>query len=1138
MSTSNDRFFRSEGVQSALWIDRLADQFETAWQSGVVPDLAQFVSGESGVRRAELLEELVRIDQAYRSQRGQARAWDDYRAEFPELPSRPSADAGASQQPHRASSIDSHRPIDGSSDVATLALQGGAALPKVAGYELLVELGRGSMGVVYQARQGSLKRTVALKMILVGSLAGSEQLARFRLEAEASARLQHPHIVQIYEVGEHQGLPYCCLEYVEGGSLAQHLGGNPQPARHAAEMVHSLALAVHVAHQHGIVHRDLKPANILLAADGTAKIADFGLAKHLDSESGYTLTGVALGTPSYMAPEQAEGRSHLVAPATDVYSLGAVLYEMLTGRPPFRGATHLETLEQVRTFDLVRPARLQPSLPRDLETICQKALAKEPGMRYETAAALAADLRRWLQGEPIAARPAGPVSKVLKWMRRRPAAAATIVAALATVWVGAVGVWWHTHQLQRALSQADAARRQSEELRAASDVERERAEAMVYATDVRLAARAYADGDVFDASRRLERYLPTSTQKDRREFTWKMLWALRQPSEVVFHGHVRDAYAVRVVDGGRRLVSAGRDGTLRLWNIDEPADHEILGQYPGELNFVTLAPDGATLAVGSDDGTVGVWNIAQRSESGKFVAHANWVLCGAVSPQGDRLATGGRDNIIRLWSLGGELQRELTGHTSTIESVVFLPDGHRLASTSTDQTVRLWDLATGAGSVVGTYHSPAFSVACSHDGRLLATGCEDHDIYLWDIESRTLQGRLTGHIEAVQAVEFSPDDARLASAGKDGSVRIWDLAGQTQIESFGGNTSRVWSVAWLPDDRGVVSSAGDGTIRLWRRQVNRLEAPLAEAPDEVTRVFLSGNHRRVWSVNDRHTGYRLWTQSGNESPTALDGPFAERSYLLAWCGAQQADVLATAWTKAAEPDGPVVLGEVFFYNTAGARLPGSIQLNSRLNAVALAADASLLAVGYRNGQLELYELPSGRLRWTQRGHSSGVFKIEFTSQRDEVVAKAASDNHVDALSVANGRRRTVLDRDAQQPWILELAVSPDARHLATGGDDGAIRVWDFHAKNAELVRLESNDRQIPALAFSPDGQTLATGTGTGAVILWHVATWQQLARFKTRLGTVFDLCFSPDGETLGIAGRTPAGKGQVLLWETDFATDP
>jgi serine/threonine-protein kinase len=291
-------------------------------------------------------------------------------------------------------------------DAAPAARPASAApdVPAVGGYELLDVLGKGGMGVVYRARQTALNRLVAVKMIQPEVYAGPAERARFRTEAEAAAGLQHPNIVQVYEVGEHDGRPFLALEYVDGGSLADRLGGTPLPARAAAELVETLARAIHYAHERGVVHRDLKPANVLLTAGGTAKVADFGLAKRLEGEAGQTRTGAVLGTPNYMAPEQAAGRVKEIGPAADVYGLGAILYELLTGRPPFQGTTLLETLEQVRSQTPVPPRLLRPQVPRDLETVCLKCLEKDPGRRYASARDLADELRRYLNGEPIRAR--------------------------------------------------------------------------------------------------------------------------------------------------------------------------------------------------------------------------------------------------------------------------------------------------------------------------------------------------------------------------------------------------------------------------------------------------------------------------------------------------------------------------------------------------------------------------------------------------------------------------------------------------------------------------------------------------------------------------------------------------------------
>jgi tetratricopeptide (TPR) repeat protein/tRNA A-37 threonylcarbamoyl transferase component Bud32 len=311
----------------------------------------------------------------------------------------------------------------------------GAGLPQltVAGYEILDELGRGGMGVVYKARQRGLNRLVALKMVLAGAHASAHQLARFYTEAEAVAQLQHPGIVQIYEVGEREGLPFFSLEFVEGGSLEAKIDGKPQPPKEAARLAQGLAEAMAVAHQHGIIHRDLKPANVLLTPAGHPKITDFGLAKRLEGESNVTKSGTLMGTPNYMSPEQARGATAEIGPLSDLYALGAMLYEMLTGRPPFAGPTVLETLDMVRRQEPVAPSRLQTNLPRDLETICLKCLQKEPSKRYASCDALAGDLRRFLRGEPILARPVGRVERAWRWCWRNPRTAllGSAVAALA-----------------------------------------------------------------------------------------------------------------------------------------------------------------------------------------------------------------------------------------------------------------------------------------------------------------------------------------------------------------------------------------------------------------------------------------------------------------------------------------------------------------------------------------------------------------------------------------------------------------------------------------------------------------------------------------------------------------------------------
>jgi serine/threonine protein kinase/tetratricopeptide (TPR) repeat protein len=361
---------------------------------------------------------------------------------------------------------------------------------KVAGYYIIGELGRGGMGVVYKARQVGLNRLCALKMILGSGHASLDTLARFRIEAEAIAQLQHPNIVQVYEIGEQDDCPFFSLEFVEGDSLAHKIDGTPQPVREAAQLMQSLCAGMQAAHQRGIIHRDLKPANILLTKDGVPKITDFGLAKRFeDQDQGQTRTGAIMGTPSYMAPEQAKGRNKELGPAADIYSLGAILYDLLTGRPPFRGETIMDTLNQVQNLEPLPPVRLQPKVPLDLQTICLKALNKDPKKRYESAGALGEDLRRFLAGEPILARPASPVERSIKWIKRHPAATTLIsISSLAVVSVLTFGVLWLNAERQAAIDREEqqtrlaqtetAGRLEAERLKEIADKQRSRAEAL------------------------------------------------------------------------------------------------------------------------------------------------------------------------------------------------------------------------------------------------------------------------------------------------------------------------------------------------------------------------------------------------------------------------------------------------------------------------------------------------------------------------------------------------------------------------------------------------------------------------------------------------------------------------------------
>jgi serine/threonine-protein kinase len=525
-----------------------------------------------------------------------------------------------------------------------------AQMPHVPGYALGRVLGQGGMGVVYLAEQVRLKRPVALKMLHLSGPGAEEELARFRSEAEAIARLQHVNIVQVHEAGEHQGRPFLAMELVEGGSLAQRLADAPLPAAQSAKLIEALAGAVHHAHQRGVLHRDIKPANVLLLADGTPKLTDFGLARRLDVEVGVTPTGHVLGTPGYMAPEQARG-SKEVGPAADVYALGAVLYECLTGKPPFKGATAYETVLQVIQDDPVPPRRLRPAVPRDLETVCLKCLEKAPGRRYPSAEELAADLRRFHEGRPVAARPLGPVGRSVRWARRRPAAAALVVLAVAAALaVVGRGLWLERQQVVR--------RQQAREA-----VVTALAEAETLRRDLR-----WAEG--LSVLLRAEPRLADTESDDLRRRVEGEKKALREVEEQFHASRQRSRDVLDLMQRAGGLVGPARTGASVA-----NADH-------GNVSF-DLSPDGKHVVFSAADGDLYLLSLP-TSRVSRLTQTADEESAPAFSPDGKTIVyaagpKGGGAKSICTRSVDGKEQRRLTNVSGVSDHhPSYSPDGSQI----------------------------------------------------------------------------------------------------------------------------------------------------------------------------------------------------------------------------------------------------------------------------------------------------------------------------------------------------------------------------------------------------------------------------------------------------------------------------
>jgi WD40 repeat protein len=800
-----------------------------------------------------------------------------------------------------------------------------AAWPAVPGYEILGELGRGGMGVVYKAQQLGLKRLVALKMILAGAHAGADSLERFRREAEAIARLQHPNIVQVHEVGEHNGLPFFSLELCEGGSLAAKLKGTPLPAREAAQLVVTLAGAVGAAHQRGVIHRDLKPGNVLLTADGTPKITDFGLAKKLDEAAGQTQSGAILGTPSYMAPEQAGGKMKEIGPATDVYALGAILYELLTGRPPFKAANSLDTLLLVMEQEPVAPRQLQPQVPRDLETICLKCLQKDSSKRYASALSLAEDLGRYLRREPIRARPARVWERGWKWMRRRPAVAGLLAALAAVVcggFAGMTSLWLNAEK------------------------HRDRAERYLYASDINLAHAAWREAHLPRMLELLERHVPQrSDLEDLRGFEWHYLWRLCHREMLTFRGHDDGVFSVAFSPDGKRLASASHgnrraegvkiwdgqtgqeviqlagayqaycvafspDGKrlatahaqqfskygLKLWDTTtgrflwEVVDTKALLDPNRSFRVPSIAfsPDGQWLASakGEDDKSseIKVWDVRTGKEARCLQVQTPWVTSIAFSPDGKHLAGASHDRTVRLWDAQtGQEVLCLKGHTDRVLNVAFCPDGQRLASASKDGTARVWDARTGQETRILKGHTDGVtSVTFSPDGQRIASTSMDGTVKVWDAQTGQESLALRGHTNQVFSAAFSPDGRRLASASLDETVKVWDTLNDQEPLVLKGHTGEVTNVTFSPDGQRLASASRDKTVMIWDVPSGQQVLTLEGHKHPIVSVAFRGDGHHLCSVAHGQPSkleVQIWdAQAGQGISTLMDSAEQERSF--------------------------------------------------------------------------------------------------------------------------------------------------------------------------------------------------------------------------------------------------------------------
>lgn len=1034
---------------------------------------------------------------------------------------------------------------------------GGDSPASIGRLEIRRRLGSGGMGQVFLAYDPLIRREVAVKIPLPGHWQSSTARARFLREARAAGKLRHANILPVYDSGESREGCFLVTQFVPGPTLANWLKGRstPVPPTLAARIVARLADAMAHAHSRGVLHRDLKPSNVLLmpwdrddspANDSEARdnetsvsetnvaeasvkeaardigsgaaqqaaasdafpfeplVADFGLAAGDFDDSTLSADGQLLGTAVYMSPEQAAGESDRIGPRTDVYALGLILYELLTGVRPFQRDTLLATLEAARNESPASPRKLRPELTRDLESICLCALRSQPERRYPSAADFRDDLNRYLAGEPVRARRPRVWERLTLWSRRHPAVAALTSTLVLGVLVAFFAVIWHGRTLQQAL---DDSRQSNQRAELAEREARRRKEALeqeVYAVDMATAHRFWKSGDTRAAVDMLRRHLPNAPQSrgldgsfvaasslelDTRGWEWHYLWRKLTADTRDVAAHQGAGYWVQYDPTGKKLFTAGADGFVRVFAVDGLAKLAELPAGQGEVNGLDWHESTGLLATAGDDGSLRLWRLESQTLALEIRAHEGKAFASRFLDAGRRIATCGTDRLVRIWETSsGKLERELGGHEADVEAIDVTNDGERFASASSDGKVRIWNWRTQAAPIVMDGGAGRMScVGFSPDGKLVAASTVEGHLGVW--ESQTGQRRLAIEaLDGIQSLAWMPDGRTVIAATRGGVLKEIDLdpqgqrlAGGTAERNWRVDGKRVYRVAMSPDGRLGASIGAEGVLRVWspRRESEPLREqhythPGVEDADLLTPEgdLLFADVYQVGLLT-RTTGERKWLENtplcavhmiaaahdqrhfflGTLDEGSRIGKIDEHRSTVEFSD----ELLPDAWHAAFTPDG-------LQWITSVRKRIEITDLATRNKRVWPADDSYRFAIS-RDG------------RWLAFSHANDVVLVDLLGKI--------------------GERRF----QGHTSTIFALAFSADGKLLATASGDRRVKIWDCE-QNQEVQSLEGFVEIPNSLAFSLDSRTLFVAGPGFLTQLWHVPTGRRLFDLDVKLRKV------------------------------------
>lgn len=983
-------------------------------------------------------------------------------------------------------------------------------------FEIRRQLGRGGFAVVYLAFDPSVGKEVALKVPRPDVLVSRDLRRRFFREAEAASELDHPNIVAVHDVGEIGPACFITSSFCNGPSLDEwiQLRNEPVDEQVAAGMVATLAEAVQHAHERGVLHRDIKPGNILLER-GVPKLTDFGLAKLIEAAGEETCSGALLGTPRYMAPEQIESKNRPIGPRTDVYGLGAVLYELLTGTPPFTGTTDLETLWRVLWTDVALPTRKRPELSRVLEAICLKCLEKNPGARYASAEDLAKDLRAFQEGRRTEARPHGLLRRGARWADRNRAGAALLAVSFVALTLAVAGWIWHVAELEGALRDAQASRAQAK-LRGRELKRREKSmRRFLYAADLSLAYEAYKNGDTSEVLEHLRRHESRFASDEQPGFEWNYLHSLCHRDLATLRGHLGPVYHATFSPDMTTLASASQDGTVRIWDIPSGKIRFTLGDHADEVNWVCFSADGKLLASASDDHTARLWDPSTGRELATLRGHEREVYGVEFSPDQRWLVTAGQDRQIIFWDVAtrAELFR-LLGHEDSVTSVCVSPDGKLLASGSSDHTIRLWDLDARTEKAVLRGHEHGISqVEFDPTGRLLVSAGRDATVRVWNVATSTEYTNLRANLQWVRSASFGPQGKTLATCGMDDVIRLWDIESSREVQRIYGHTDRIWSVGFRSDRQLLATTSSDRTIKLWNLDAPQDPTPLDLEGKQVLVVRISPDS--VWMAAGLDNGTVLtWNlQTGGEpvriapSRAAIDSlDFHPREPRLASCGR----------------DGRIRIWQLDDPGKECLRIEGVPAYSIRFS-----PDGEWLFAGGFDGTVRSWDPRTGAPGLQiPAGETAVRIDIDESGHR---LATAGNDDVVKLWSLPSGNLTRTLT--GHRGPVNQAAFSPSGRMLASCGQDRSIKHWqpDY---GVEFASFQRHRDAVQAIAFSANGMVLASAASGASVILWDVQSGQAITEFQPPLLAVTTLALAPDGKRMVVGGTALGGeKARLVVWE-------